>query len=121
LVGARWFVPQTLGVEQVCWRFAERWNGAEAMVLLLRLKLLQSRSATLRNAGGIFGPTLFIGAMLGGIVGTARKVSPGHVAPGRTVGWHGRCVRWNRTGTDDSSMIERRGIMRSSPLMIQTC
>jgi CIC family chloride channel protein len=33
------------------------------------------------NAGGIFGPSLFLGAMLGGIVGTvAHQFAPGYVA-----------------------------------------
>jgi CIC family chloride channel protein len=52
------------------------------MVLLLVLKLFAvTVSYASGNAGGIFGPSLFIGAMLGGIVGTvAQKVSPGHVA-----------------------------------------
>src|SRR6266513_585609 len=48
-------------------------NGGMAvrlMVLLLILKLLAvTTSYASGNAGGIFGPSLFIGAMLGGIVG----------------------------------------------------
>jgi chloride channel protein, CIC family len=46
--------------------------GLELMLLLLVLKLLAvTASYSSGNAGGIFGPSLFIGAMLGGVVGTA--------------------------------------------------
>src|SRR6266851_3531770 len=84
LVGAMgWFVPQTLGVGYKY--VGDSLNGGMAlklMVLLLVLKLFAvTVSYASGNAGGIFGPSLFIGAMLGGIVGTvAQKVSPGHVA-----------------------------------------
>jgi chloride channel protein, CIC family len=84
LVGAMgWFVPQTLGVGYKY--VGESLNGGMAlklMVLLLVLKLFAvTVSYASGNAGGIFGPSLFIGAMLGGIVGTvAQKLSPGHVA-----------------------------------------
>src|SRR5208283_118711 len=54
-------------------RRLDGWNGGMAvrlMVLLLILKLLAvTTSYASGNAGGIFGPSLFIGAMLGGIVG----------------------------------------------------
>ena len=78
-----WFVPQTLGVGYKY--VGDSLNGGMAlklMVLLLVLKLFAvTVSYASGNAGGIFGPSLFIGAMLGGIVGTvAQKVSPGHVA-----------------------------------------
>jgi CIC family chloride channel protein len=84
LVGAMgWFVPQTLGVGYKY--VGDSLNGGMAlklMVLLLVLKLFAvTVSYASGNAGGIFGPSLFIGAMLGGIVGmVAQKVSPGHVA-----------------------------------------
>lgn len=44
--------------------------GLQAMLLLLVLKLIAtSTSYSSGNAGGVFGPSLFIGAMLGGVVG----------------------------------------------------
>jgi chloride channel protein, CIC family len=78
-----WFVPQTLGVGYKY--VGDALNGGMAvklMVLLLVLKLFAvTVSYASGNAGGIFGPSLFLGAMLGGIVGTAAHyVSPGHVA-----------------------------------------
>jgi len=67
-----WFVPQVLGVGYK--HVGEALNGGMAvrlMVLLLILKLLAvTTSYASGNAGGIFGPSLFIGAMLGGIVAT---------------------------------------------------
>jgi CIC family chloride channel protein len=52
------------------------------MVLLLVLKLVGVVvSYASGNAGGIFGPALFLGAMLGGAVGSvAHNLFPGHVA-----------------------------------------
>src|SRR5882757_6784368 len=67
-----WFVPQVLGVgyEYV----GDALNGrmvVHLMVLLLVLKLFAvTTSYASGNAGGIFGPALFIGAMVGGTVGT---------------------------------------------------
>jgi len=67
-----WFVPQVMGVgyEYV----GDALNGRmvfHLMVLLLVLKLFAvTTSYASGNAGGIFGPALFIGAMVGGIVGT---------------------------------------------------
>jgi CIC family chloride channel protein len=60
-------------------------NGGMALKLMALLLVLKLFAVTVSyasgNAGGIFGPSLFIGAMLGGIVGTvAQQVSPGHVA-----------------------------------------
>jgi CIC family chloride channel protein len=60
-------------------------NGGMAlklMVLLLVLKFFAvTTSYASGNAGGIFGPALFLGAMLGGAVGTvAHNLSPTHVA-----------------------------------------
>jgi len=73
LVGAMgWFVPQTLGVGYA--HVGEVLNGRMAlrlMVLLLVLKFFAVvTSYASGNAGGIFGPSLFLGAMLGGAVGS---------------------------------------------------
>ena len=73
LVGAiGWFVPQVLGVGYGF--VGDALNGRmvfRLMVLLLVLKLIAvTTSYASGNAGGIFGPALFIGAMLGGTVGT---------------------------------------------------
>jgi chloride channel protein, CIC family len=78
-----WFVPQILGVGYN--HVGAALNGGMAlklMVLLLVLKLFAvTTSYASGNAGGIFGPALFLGAMLGGIVGTvAHNLSPTHVA-----------------------------------------
>jgi CIC family chloride channel protein len=68
-----WFVPQVLGVgyEHV----GAVLNGGMAlklMVVLLVLKLFAvTTSYASGNAGGIFGPSLFLGAMLGGAIGSA--------------------------------------------------
>jgi len=78
-----WFVPQVMGVgyEHV----GAVLNGGMAlrlMVLLLVLKLFAvTISYASGNAGGIFGPSLFLGAMLGGAIGTvAHSLFPYHVA-----------------------------------------
>src|SRR3984893_2828566 len=78
-----WFVPQVLGVgyEHV----GAALNGGMAlrlMVLLLVLKLFAvTTSYASGNAGGIFGPSLFLGAMLGGSIGTvAHNLLPDYVA-----------------------------------------
>ena len=67
-----WFVPQLLGVGYK--HVGEVLNGRMAlrlMILLLVLKLFAvATSYASGNAGGIFGPSLFLGAMLGGIVGS---------------------------------------------------
>lgn len=67
-----WFVPQVLGVGYD--HVGAVLNGGMAlklMVLLLVLKLLSvTVSYASGNAGGIFGPSLFLGAMLGGAIGT---------------------------------------------------
>ncbi len=78
-----WFAPQVLGVGYK--HVGEALNGGMAlrlMVLLLILKLLAvTTSYASGNAGGIFGPSLFIGAMLGGIVGNvAHGLLPTYVA-----------------------------------------
>src|SRR5450755_3745049 len=68
-----WFVPQVLGVGYGFVGDALNGNMAiRLMLLLLVLKLITvTASYASGNAGGIFGPALFIGAMLGGSVGTA--------------------------------------------------
>jgi chloride channel protein, CIC family len=67
-----WFVPDVLGVGYG--HVSEALNGQmtlEVMALLVVLKVLATTSCYgTGNAGGIFGPALFIGAMLGGAVGT---------------------------------------------------
>jgi CIC family chloride channel protein len=78
-----WFVPQLLGVGYR--HVGDVLNGTMAlklMVMLLALKLIAvATSYASGNAGGIFGPSLFLGAMLGGIVGTvAQHFLPGYVA-----------------------------------------
>ena len=78
-----WFVPQVLGVGYGY--VGDVLNGNMAlnlMLLLLVLKVLAvTTSYSSGNAGGIFGPSLFIGAMLGGVVGTvAHRLLPGYTA-----------------------------------------
>jgi CIC family chloride channel protein len=67
-----WFVPDVLGVGYG--HVSEALNGQmtlQIMALLVVLKLIATTSCYgSGNAGGIFGPSLFIGAMLGGAVGT---------------------------------------------------
>ena len=77
------FVPQVLGVGYGY--VGDVLNGRMAlslMVLLVVLKLLAvTTSYASGNAGGIFGPALFIGAMLGGTVGTvAHRLLPAYTA-----------------------------------------
>ena len=66
-----WFVPQVLGVGYSF--VGQALNGTMAfklMLLLIVLKLFAiTTSYASGNAGGIFGPALFLGAMLGAIVG----------------------------------------------------
>jgi chloride channel protein, CIC family len=78
-----WFVPQSLGVGYSY--VGDALNGGIAlklMLLLLVLKLIGvTTSYASGNAGGIFGPSLFIGAMLGGGLGTvAHNLFPTSVA-----------------------------------------
>ena len=78
-----WFVPQVLGVGYGF--VGEALNGRMAfqlMALLVVLKLVAvTTSYATGNAGGIFGPSLFIGAMLGGTVGTvAHHLFPTYTA-----------------------------------------
>jgi CIC family chloride channel protein len=76
-------VPQVLGVGYGY--VGDALNGRMAvrlMFLLVILKLLTvTTSYASGNAGGIFGPALFIGAMLGGCVGTvAHQLFPTYTA-----------------------------------------
>ena len=78
-----WFVPQVLGVGYGY--VGDALNGTMAlrlMLVLVVLKLLAvATSYASGNAGGIFGPSLFIGAMLGGAVGTgAHHLFPAYTA-----------------------------------------
>ena len=77
-----WFIPQILGVGYK--HVGDALNGTMAlrlMALLLVLKLISVViSYASGNAGGIFGPSLFMGAMLGGAIGNlAHHYFPGHV------------------------------------------
>jgi chloride channel protein, CIC family len=81
LVG--WFVPQVMGVGYGYVGYALNGNMAlKLMALLVVLKLITvTVSYASGNAGGIFGPALFIGAMLGGSLGTfAHRWFPAHTA-----------------------------------------
>lgn len=84
LVGAMgWFVPQVMGVGYTY--VDDVLNGRmvlSLMALLIVLKLLAvTVSYASGNAGGIFAPSLFIGAMLGGAVGTvAHMWQPNYTA-----------------------------------------
>ena len=67
-----WFVPQVLGVGYGY--VGDALNGSMALKLMLLLVVLKLFAVTASyasgNAGGIFGPSLFLGAMLGGAIGT---------------------------------------------------
>jgi len=78
-----WFVPQVLGVGYGF--VGEALNGRMAFQLMMMLVVLKLIAVTTSyasgNAGGIFGPALFIGAMLGGTVGTvAHRLLPAYTA-----------------------------------------
>ena len=78
-----WIVPQVLGVGYGY--VGDALNGRMAvqlMALLVVLKLLAATTSySSGNAGGIFGPSLFIGAMLGGTMGSiAHHLMPGYTA-----------------------------------------
>jgi len=78
-----WFVPQVLGVGYGFVGDALNGNMAfKMMLLLVVLKLFAvTTSYASGNAGGIFGPSLFIGAMVGGTVGTvAHHLFPAYTA-----------------------------------------
>src|SRR5436190_6501946 len=67
-----WYVPAVLGVGYVYVNDALNGNMALGlMALLVVLKVVATSSSySSGNAGGIFGPSLFIGAMVGGTVGS---------------------------------------------------
>lgn len=78
-----WFAPQVLGVGYSY--VGDALNGRMAlrmMALLVVLKLLATTTSySSGNAGGIFGPSLFIGAMFGGTVGgIAHTLFPAYTA-----------------------------------------
>jgi CIC family chloride channel protein len=78
-----WAVPQVLGVGYGY--VGQVLNGGMALKLMALLVVLKLVAVTTSygsgNAGGIFGPSLFIGAMLGGTVGSiAHRLLPGQTA-----------------------------------------
>jgi CIC family chloride channel protein len=78
-----WFVPQVLGVGYGY--VGDALNGNMALKLMFWLIVLKLLAVTVSyaagNAGGIFGPSLFIGAMLGGTLGTfAHRFFPAYTA-----------------------------------------
>jgi CIC family chloride channel protein len=78
-----WFTPQVLGVGYIY--VGNALNGSMALKLMLLLVVLKLIGVTVSyasgNAGGIFGPSLFLGAMLGGAVGTvAHHLLPGFIS-----------------------------------------
>ena len=78
-----WFVPQVLGVGYGYVGLAlDGTMALKLMILLVVLKLFAITTAYASgNAGGIFGPSLFLGAMLGGAVGTvAHHLLPAYTA-----------------------------------------
>ncbi len=78
-----WFVPQVLGVGYgYVGEVLNTGMALKLMALLVVLKLLAvTTSYGSGNAGGIFGPSLFIGAMLGGTVGSvAHRLLPAQTA-----------------------------------------
>src|SRR5216684_1104602 len=78
-----WFVPQVLGVGYgYVGEVLNTGMALKLMALLVVLKLVAvTTSYGSGNAGGIFGPSLFIGAMLGGTVGSvAHRLLPAQTA-----------------------------------------
>ena len=78
-----WFVPQVLGVGYT--HVGHALNGELALRLMLLLLVLKFfaiiASYASGNAGGIFGPSLFLGAMLGGVIGSlAHRALPAYTA-----------------------------------------
>jgi CIC family chloride channel protein len=78
-----WFVPQVLGVGYSF--VGAALNGTMALKLMALLVVLKLFAVTTSyasgNAGGIFGPSLFLGAMLGGAIGSvAHHFLPGYTA-----------------------------------------
>jgi CIC family chloride channel protein len=78
-----WFVPSVMGVGyQYVGDVLNDSLTLKLMLTLLALKLVATAvSYASGNAGGIFGPSLFLGAMLGGAVGSvAQHFFPSYVA-----------------------------------------
>jgi chloride channel protein, CIC family len=80
---AGWFVPAVLGVGYAY--VGDALNGRMAfkvMAMLVVLKVIATTSSySSGNAGGIFGPSLFIGAMAGGALGSvAHTLFPQYTA-----------------------------------------
>ena len=76
-------VPQVLGVGYSY--VGDALNGAMALKLMVVLVVLKLFAVTTSyasgNAGGIFGPSLFLGAMLGGAIGhVAHQLFPAYTA-----------------------------------------
>ncbi|HYL09301.1 MAG TPA: chloride channel protein [Candidatus Acidoferrales bacterium] len=76
-------VPQVLGVGYGY--VGDALNGKMALELMALLVVFKLVAVTISyasgNAGGIFGPSLFIGAMLGGAIGSvAHRLLPDHTA-----------------------------------------
>ena len=101
-----WFVPQVLGVGYIY--VGSALNGSMALKLMLLLVVLKLISVTVSyasgNAGGIFGPCLFLGAMLGGAIGTVAHhlVARIHGDPGSLcAGGHGRGFCRHRARSHD--------------------
>src|SRR5579863_166270 len=78
-----WFAPEVLGVG---YDYVEKVLGGDlalkTVALLAVLKIVATATCYgSGNAGGIFGPSLFIGAMIGGAVGSvAHSLFPGQTA-----------------------------------------
>lgn len=78
-----WFKPEVLGVG---YDYVERVLGGDlalrTLAILAVLKIVATAASYASgNAGGIFGPSLFIGAMIGGSVGSlAHRFAPGITA-----------------------------------------
>ena len=123
LVGVMgWFVPEVLGVGYQ--HVSEALNGQmalELMALLVVLKLVATAACYgTGNAGGIFGPSLFIGAMLGGAVGTVGPSTAARLYRRRgrlRAGRNGSGLRRNRAGAthlghhdfrDDAGLLHHR-------------
>jgi CIC family chloride channel protein len=78
-----WFVPSVMGVGYLY--VGDVLNDSLTLKLMLTLLVLKLVATAVSyasgNAGGIFGPSLFLGAMLGGAVGSvAQHFFPSYVA-----------------------------------------
>src|SRR5262245_25980509 len=78
-----WIIPQVLGVGYSY--VGDALNGTMALKLMALLVVLKLFAVTTSyasgNAGGIFGPSLFLGAMLGGVIGNlAHRLLPAYTA-----------------------------------------